>query len=251
MPEAFAIPLIAGLWGACLGSLTVTTSLRALKFEQALVGRSRCDHCAAPLSYAATVPVFSFIALRGACRQCRGAIDPVHLCGELAGLVVASIAFLLLEPPRAALVLAVTLVLIAASTIDLKTQRLPNRLNLVVAILGFLLAAQNGVPSLWQGLGAAILSLLTLGAVSWIFERFLRKPGLGFGDVKLLAGLALWLGLATPWVISLASLLGLVVVAAFRPANGRIAFGPLIAVSALVVGLAQDSGLLTNLGYAL
>jgi leader peptidase (prepilin peptidase)/N-methyltransferase len=78
--------------------------------------------------------------------------------------------------------------------------------------------------------------------VRWLAARRSGEPGLGLGDVKLLAALALWLGLATPWLIAAASLLGLLLMAITRPKDGRLAFGPAIAVSAWTIGIIGEAG---------
>jgi leader peptidase (prepilin peptidase)/N-methyltransferase len=69
-------------------------------------------------------------------------------------------------------------------------------------------------------------------------------PGLGLGDVKLFAGLALWLGAATPWALVAAASLGLVGWTLGGRGSGRIAFGPALAAGSWAVGVARDGGLI-------
>ena len=47
--------------------------------------RSRCPSCTMPLSAPETLPVLSFVLLRGRCRGCGSPIPARHLLGEIAG----------------------------------------------------------------------------------------------------------------------------------------------------------------------
>ena len=47
--------------------------------------RSRCPACLMPLSARETLPVLSFVLLRGRCRGCGSPIPARHLLGEIAG----------------------------------------------------------------------------------------------------------------------------------------------------------------------
>jgi len=53
-----------------------------------LAGRSECDHCQAVLGPLDLVPLLSAAMLRGRCRRCGGAIDPVHWRIEAGALAI-------------------------------------------------------------------------------------------------------------------------------------------------------------------
>jgi leader peptidase (prepilin peptidase)/N-methyltransferase len=239
--------ICAPLLGAVIGSFAVTAGLRWARGEQALTGRSHCDACAAPLGFGQTVPIISYIQLGGTCAHCRTAISSTHLAGEVIGavVVVASIVFLPLVP--AVLVAGLGLVLVAAAAADLASRRLPDLANLLTAILGGVLALQRGPAALLVGLAAALLAGAGLLVLRRGFAARTGDPGLGLGDVKLAAALALWLGAATPWAIAVAGVLGLIQVRLAKSAEGRIAFGPALAVGGWTVGLALQAGLLGDL----
>lgn len=242
MIAGVALTLLAGLIGACAGSFAATAALRSLGGERALAGRSRCDGCGQGLGFSATVPIISYAVLRGACARCGSRIDPAHTAGEVAAAAAAGAAFWLVGPAQATLITTLGLVLLAASIIDQRTQRLPNALTLAAALLSLGLAALNG--QVLVGIAAAAITFVLLEGLRRGFLRLRGRVGLGSGDVKLLCALALWLGVATPWVVALAALIGLLIAMVTKPADGRIAFGPLIAGGALIVGLAVDGGLL-------
>lgn len=237
-----ALPL-----GAVIGSFAATAGLRWVRGEQALSGRSRCDACAAPLGFGATIPILSYVRLGGACAHCRAPIHPGHFVGETLGasLAVASVALLPIGPALG--VAALGLVLIAAGAADVASRRLPDLASVLTAVLGFGLALVRGPTALLAGLAAAALTGAILLLLRRSFAARRGDPGLGLGDVKLAAALALWLGATTPWALALAGLIGLAQVRLFRPADGRIAFGPILAASGWSVGLALQAGLLGDM----
>ena len=237
-------PFIAagGLAGACFGSFAATAALRWTRAEQALVGRSRCDACGVALGFARTLPVVSYLGQGGACANCGAQIDPLHLDGEVAGAAIVVATLIAAPLERAGLVAALGLVLLTSALADARAQRLPDRLTLAAAVIGSVLAALRSPTDLLIGAGAAALTFLVFEALRRGFLAATGKPGLGFGDVKLAAALAAWLGLATPWAIAIASGLGLAAMAIRRPADGRLSFGPAIALAAFGVGLLREAG---------
>ncbi len=81
------------------------------------------------------------------------------------------------------------LLLVSAAIIDVRTFRIPNRLNLVLAALAPAYWWSSGITS-WPGSAIQIgIALLVLGGFAVMF--FLRL--MGGGDVKLAAALTLWL----------------------------------------------------------
>ncbi|WP_340643896.1 A24 family peptidase [Phenylobacterium sp.] len=234
---------VAGLLGLVLGSYVVTAAIRRSRGEATARGRSHCDACGVSLSYAQTVPVISFVGLRGACRSCGDRIDPTHLAGELAGAAILVSAVWIGEPVRVALLSALGLTLLASAVVDARTQRLPDTLTAVIAALTIVLALTRSLQSLEVGLVAGALTFAVLSGVRWLSARNGRAPGLGFGDVKLLSALAIWLGLATPSTVVVAALIGLAVMIGLRPADRRLPFGPMIAASAWTVGILMEAGL--------
>jgi leader peptidase (prepilin peptidase)/N-methyltransferase len=240
--------LIAALpLGAVVGSFAATAGLRWARGEQALAGRSRCDACATPLGFGATVPIVSYVRLGGACADCRAPIHPGHLAGEVLGAGLAMVCVAILPPGPALAAAALGLVLIAAAAADVASRRLPDLASLATAILGLGLALQRGWTAALAGLVAAAFTAGVLLALRRSFAARRGEPGLGLGDVKLAAALALWLGAATPWAMALAGLLGLAQLRLARSPDGRIAFGPVLAASGWVVGLALQAGLFGDL----
>lgn len=75
--------------GAVLGSFIAASASRIIK-EESLTGRSYCQHCKKKLRWYDLFPVFSYLALQGKCRYCKGKIPLESLLVELAlGFIVA------------------------------------------------------------------------------------------------------------------------------------------------------------------
>lgn len=227
--------------GACLGSFIGTTVMRLLRAEQPWCGASHCDHCGAALSFITTVPIASFVARAGACSTCGGDIHPIHPVSELSGALIGALPFLVLDPAPAILVAALGFVLLAASLVDSQSLRLPDVLTAGCLALSIILSAAHGWPSLAVGGVSALMAFAVLQVLRLGFERVAGEVGLGFGDVKLTAALAVWLGSATSWAILSAAVLGLVYVMARGKRRQAIAFGPFIASAGWLVGLGEEA----------
>lgn len=232
---------VVGAIGACLGSFAATLGLRMTRSQQAIFGRSACDGCGALLKFADTAPVVSYLWRRGACASCGVRIDPLHLVGEAAGAAVLVAAFVLAPIERSLLLAALGLALIVSAVVDAKTRRLPDAMTLILAGLGLGLDVEKSMAAVRTGPVAAVATFVVLETVRRVFAGVRGQQGLGFGDVKLMAALALWLGSATPSSVALSSAVALAFVVVARPDDGRIAFGPAIALSSFIVGMAAEA----------
>jgi prepilin peptidase CpaA len=94
----------------------------------------------------------------------------------------------------------VSLVVVAALG-DVRARRIPNRLNLVLALLGLAVAVVThelaGLQTAALALGTGLLIWFPVYALGWV----------GAGDAKFVAAAATWL---TPWAAVRASVLGAV-----------------------------------------
>ena len=146
--------------------------------------------------------------------------------------------------------LVATLIPIAA--FDFRDLIIPDWLNLVLATFGLLygIVTQGTFP--WASLVFAVLVFLGFWFARLGYQRLRGKPGLGFGDVKMAGGSALWF---SPWNLPLflltASVSALIFVALVRmttgrrPDEARIPFGPFIGVGLFVTWALERSMLPT------
>lgn len=277
---------VAFVFGLIVGSFLNVVIHRLPRGESLVSPRSRCPHCQHAISALENIPVISYVLLRGRCRGCAAPISLRYPAIELlTGCVFAAIALRYGVDPMTPVWCVFAAALIAAGVIDIDHRIIPDEIS-----LGGLVVAVVAVPavqaSVGEPLGAAVLRSLAGaslgGGLLWLvgfvharvavatgreFEHWpgegesLPKPssldywvwfpGLGFGDVKLLAMIGAVIGpigvLETILASSLAGLLGgLIWAATIRSWSTPFGFGPAIAVGALLVVLVPHQGLIPS-----
>lgn len=200
--------------------------------------RSQCGECGHQITALENIPVLSYLFLKGQCSACRASISIqyplVELFTALCSVIVA-VQFGVSIQTLAALFF--TWVLIAASGIDIHHKLLPDQLILPLLWLGILLGLFNVFSDLQSSVIGAMAGYLSLWLVFWIFKLITKKDGMGYGDFKLLAVLAAWMGWSYLFIIILlSSLLGAVVGIAYllfkgKDKNTQIPFGPYLAIA--------------------
>ena len=203
-----------------------------------VVERSHCPHCGHALSWYENIPVLSWLALRGRCRNCKAPISLQYPLVELAtALLFLACAWQFGFGWRGFGAMVLTGFLVALAGIDLRTKLLPDQLTLPLMWLGMVASIENLYVGQKAALLGAMVGYLSLWSVYWVFKQLTGKEGMGHGDFKLLAALGAWTGLAgvLPTIL-LSSLVGAVVGSIWLAARGRdratpIPFGPFLAMA--------------------
>jgi leader peptidase (prepilin peptidase) / N-methyltransferase len=232
--------------GVAVGSFITNWALRYARGEQGLTGRSHCESCQVSLSFAQSAPLVAYAALGGRCRHCRANIDPVHPAGELAGGLVGLFSIQAATPAEIFLRAGLGFLLLALAVIDLKTFRLPDALSAGVALACAGLAVLRG--ELLAGAIASAITTALLMAVRYA-KRADGQRGIGLGDIKLAAGLALWLGAMTSWMVVAAAGLALIFVGRQLRHGCKLPYGPWLAAAALLVGSFRELSGWTGLNF--
>jgi len=225
--------IFGALAGAIVGSFLATLVVRLPRGEQAVTGRSRCDHCERELRPLELIPLLSRLWLRGKCPACGGRIDPVHWQVETSAAAIGALS-LGLAPEAAGLALALLgWLLLPLAWLDWRHFWLPDRLVLPLAIGGVALGGFFGVSLIDRLVGGlagwGVLTMLLLG-----YRRLRGREGLGQGDPKLLGAIGLWLGwMPLAPALALAATLGLAVALArgLKRADA-LPFGTMLAAAA-------------------
>lgn len=228
--------------GAVIASYVTTAALRATDEAAPTGSRSRCDACQRTLSWLETLPIVSFATLGGRCRTCTAPISPYHPIGEMVGLGIGVAIGLSMTGYRAGLMAVMAAILLAASVIDARIRILPDLMVGAVALIATVLALTQGASVLVVGLIASLVSLVLLGGLAIVYKQRRGAVGLGLGDVKLIAALAVWLGAATPWMVLVAAMLGTAAATTLKPRDGKIVLGPMIAGAGFVIGVLLETG---------
>jgi leader peptidase (prepilin peptidase) / N-methyltransferase len=240
MEASAAEIVVAGLFGAVIGSFLNVVAHRVPRSESLVSPGSRCPECGAPVKPYDNVPVVSWLVLRGRCRNCGTAISPRYPLVELAtalafAAVVAVHGFendLVLELPFVA-------ALIALAAIDYDHKLLPNKIVYPLAAYGVIATILVDRDDLVENLiaGAGAFAFLLLAVVAY-------PRGMGMGDVKLAGAMGLFLGLSIIPALLAAFLSGSVVgvfILAREGAAGRkkaVPFGVFLALGGIVGVLA-------------
>lgn len=239
-PLAYATLFALGL---CFGSF-LNVVIHRLPLGRSIVSPpSACPLCGHRIRPFDNVPVFSWLALAGRCRDCRGAIPWRYPAVELgAGLLVVALAAQL--GPRIALVPALlfALALLAVALIDWDHRIIPDEISLGGAIVG-LFARGTTWPGVSEGLVGALVGGGSLWLVATAYRRATGVDGLGGGDVKLAAMIGAFLGwpgvfLTILGAAAAGSLAGVVLLATRRADRGtELPFGTFLAPAAVLAGV--------------
>jgi leader peptidase (prepilin peptidase) / N-methyltransferase len=249
--------LAAGL-GLIFGSFATAIAYRIPR-KESLGGRSRCPECGATISAAQNVPLFSYLFLRGRCRNCGVRIHWRYPLIELFSAILFVAALLRFELTfRAAVYAALFWVLPVLTAIDLEHKLLPNRLVYPAFITGWVLltvlAFVEGTP---RALIDAAIGMLIFGGFFFLVA-FIYPAGMGGGDVKLAFVLGTFLGYLGGFGLVLLGMFvsfligGIVGVAVMAITGGgrkmQVPFGPFMAVGTLVTIFCGDALLDLYLG---
>jgi leader peptidase (prepilin peptidase) / N-methyltransferase len=240
MEASAAEILVAGLFGAVIGSFLNVIAHRVPRGESLVSPGSRCPGCGAPVKPYDNVPVVSWLVLRGRCRNCGTRISPRYPLVELVtALVFAAVVAVRGFDDDLVLELPFVSALIALAAIDFDHKLLPNKIVYPLAVWGLvatvLVDQGDLVEHLIAGAGAFLFLLLALLAY---------PSGMGMGDVKLAGAMGLFLGLSIVPALLAAFLSGSlvgVVILAREGAAGRkkaVPFGVFLALGGIVGVLA-------------
>lgn len=269
--------------GLAVGSFANVVIHRLPRGESIVRPRSHCPSCRAPIRAWHNVPLLSYLWLRGRCRDCAARISPRYPAIEaLGGVAFAALFATHGVSPVTPLWWAFAALLIVAAAVDYDEGVIPDEISLGGLALGLgvlpvarwlngepyglvlvhgLLGAALGAGSLWVvGFTHARLSV-ALGRTfpHWpgqgeapprpaSLDYWVWFPGLGFGDVKLLALVGAFLGPAgAVQSILLAALLGLPLGLWLVRRSGGLAapfgFAPAIATASLAVAVLAPDGI--------
>ena len=126
--------MLAAVLGAVFGSFLNVVAYRLPRGESLSRPRSRCPGCLTQIRAYDNVPVLSWLALRGRCRTCREPISARYPLVEAATGALCALVVLAKGPDEDALLgLALVLLLVPVTLIDLDHRIIPNRLMLIGA----------------------------------------------------------------------------------------------------------------------
>jgi leader peptidase (prepilin peptidase)/N-methyltransferase len=217
--------IYAALLGAAVGSFLNVCVYRWPAEKSVVRPRSACPGCAQPLSWYDNIPIFSYLWLRGRCRNCGMIISAQYPAVELVCALIwlgAAVRFgASIEAVHSALFLTI---LLGIALTDAKEMVIPDQFSLGGAAAGLLLAAVPGDISLIAALIGAAGGYIGFWLIKLAAEKLLRKPALGVGDIHMMAMVGAFLGIEGVFItMLLGSLAGLLIGVPVLWARGKLA----------------------------
>jgi leader peptidase (prepilin peptidase) / N-methyltransferase len=230
----FALAAVVFAPGLALGSFLNVVAARVPLRRSIVRPPSACMSCGHEIRALDNIPLVSYVALRGRCRNCRSRIPLVYPAVELVtALLLAGCVLAFGLTAEAAIAAFFCAVLVAVSAIDLEHRIIPNRIVLPATLVVLVANTARDLSPEW--------AVAALAASGFLLAAALAYPaGMGMGDVKL----ALLMGAALGKTVSVALMAGML--AAMIPglfliarhgAKARkmgIPFGPFLALGSVV-----------------
>ena len=235
------IYVVVFLYGLCIGSFLNVCIYRIPLKESVAKSRSHCMSCGGQLKWYDLVPLFSYLFLRGRCRQCKAKISIQYpLVEALNGLGYVFI-FLINGINLTSILYSLCFsALIVLSVIDFRTYEIPFGINVFIFILGII-----GTVADYTNWLEHILGFVVVSGFLYILVLVTKGRAMGGGDVKLMAVAGLLIGLKNS---ILALILGCIVGSIIHIARMKIqkkdhvlAFGPYLSVGIFIAMLFGNS----------
>jgi leader peptidase (prepilin peptidase) / N-methyltransferase len=219
IPPTFAY-IIAGSFGAIIGSFLNVVIHRVPREESIVFPHSRCPSCGNVIAFYDNIPILSYVVLRGKCRSCKAHISARYPAVELLTAML-FVAVTWHDGLTAALPfdLVFAAALMALVFIDAEHMILPNAITYPGII--FAIVARVAIPVLlgtphfddlgplsqgplanfpiWTAslVGALIGALIgggSLWLMGWTWKRLRGVEAMGLGDVKMMFMVGAYLG---------------------------------------------------------
>lgn len=231
--------IIIFLYGIVIGSF-LNVCIYRIPQKESIMPRSHCMNCGGTLHWYDMFPVFSYIILRGRCRNCGAKISKQYpLIEALDGILYVIIFMANGINVSSVLYCLMTSVLIVLAMIDERTFEIPLCLNVALAVIGVLMCMTDSENIVSHLIGAVSVSLVLF--VLWFLSS---GRAIGGGDVKLMAAAGLILGwklTVTAFILAcvLGSVIHLVRMKISR-AEHMLAMGPYLSVGIFIAALWGD-----------
>ena len=234
--------ILGSLWG----SFSNVCIYRLPNNGNVAKGRSFCPNCKNKIKWFDNIPFFSYLFLKGKCRECSKPISFQYFIVEL----LTAISFVLIFHIYGAsittlLLLILSIFFIIIFFIDLKHFIIPNVLTFPLMIIGFLKSFdpnlnQTIFPNYINSLIGGLFGYSIIWSIIFFYKKIRKKEGMGLGDAKLMAVIGFWFGwISIPFTIFISSVVALILVIPSlinqsRKMSSEIPFGPYIIIGCIL-----------------
>jgi len=234
--------ILGSLWG----SFSNVCIYRLPNSGNVAKGRSFCPNCKNTIKWFDNIPFFSYLFLKGKCRQCSKTISFQYLVVELLSAISFVIIFHLYGISITTLLLLIlSIFFIIIFFIDLKHFIIPNVLTFPLMVIGFLKSFdpnlnQTIFPNYINSLIGGLFGYLIIWSIIFLYKNIRKKEGMGLGDAKLMAVIGFWFGwISIPFTIFISSTVALIIIIPSlinqsKKMSSEIPFGPYIIIGCIL-----------------
>ena len=246
------IIIILIILGAIFGSFANVCIYRLPRSQSVVTKSSHCPNCKKKINWFYNIPIFSYLYIQGKCKNCKKKISTQYLIVEVISTLSFPIIYYFFGFTIETLLLIILFfIYLIIFFIDLKHYIIPNSLNYVLIILGFI---KNFIPNIDEFIFTSLIPSMAGGILGYgmiwliikLYKKFKNVDGMGFGDAKLFAGIGLWFGYQSVFIIIfLASIIALLFVGpkllkGKMKMKNEIPFGPFIILGNLIYIIFMD-----------
>ena len=234
--------------GTIMGSFYNVLGTRVVKKESIIKPKSHCEKCGHVLKWYELIPIFSFLFLKGRCRNCKTKLSYLYLfseffCGVLFAISFYSFGF----TPNLIIAIVLSSLLIIVTVSDVTYMIIPDRFIIISGVIILLTKLIFFEPKVFlMSLLYGVLSFGIMYLIMKMGDYIFKKETLGGADVKLMfiVGICLEPFLAL-LVIIIASMIALPIslVLLVKEREHAIPFGPFILIGTMIVFLTKLDGL--------
>jgi leader peptidase (prepilin peptidase)/N-methyltransferase len=247
MPQIFLI-VYAAIIGLCFGSFANVVVCRLPIKKSIVMPPSHCPACEKRLGLLDLLPVVSWLLLRGRCRYCKAKISARYPAVEaVCALLFACMAIYAPAWQNLIPLCLLAFTLLCLTPIDWDIQEIPDELLVFGAVVGiswviagFFFRDYGVYAPVWHDALLGVLAgALPLFLIDLLVLLLLKKDGFGFGDVKMMAMVGMFLGwrmtfMALFFAFIIGGCYALCLMVARRVKRGEyLPFGPFLAVGTL------------------
>lgn len=229
--------ILIAIIGLCIGSFLNVCIYRIPREESISFPPSHCTNCERRLQWYELIPVFSYIFLKGKCKNCKEKISIQYPLIELTNAVLYVLVFLKYQYSLDTIkFMALVSFLIVIGVIDLKTKFVYNSTMILMGIVAvvFLITDYVKLKSFpIDNILGGILGLVIIGLIVFITR------GMGEGDIEIAAISGLFLGLkGEVFMLFFAVILGgivgaIILIVKRKSGKTEMPFGPFLAIAAI------------------
>ena len=234
--------IIGSLWG----SFSNVCIYRLPNNGNVAKGRSFCPNCKNKIKWFDNIPFFSYLFLKGKCRECSRPISFQYFIVELLTAISFVVVFHIYGASITTLFLLIlSIFFIIIFFIDLKHFIIPNVLTFPLMVIGFLKSFdpnlnQTIFPNYINSLIGGLFGYSIIWSIIFFYKKIRKKEGMGLGDAKLMAVIGFWFGwVSIPFTIFISSVVALILVIPSlinqsRKMSSEIPFGPYIIIGCIL-----------------